>query len=119
MNHPARDVLAGAGGICRHVRRGRVRAQRIHARPFLEHHEGVGAERGVVRAQALGIDRGRVLDAAVFGVDRQLITDGTYTVAEQAGQVIGCGGWSRRKALLSWAASSALEFNMALNCDLI
>ena len=35
----------------------------------------------------------------VFGVDRQLITDGTYNVAEQAGQGIGCGGWSRRKAL--------------------
>ncbi len=35
----------------------------------------------------------------VFGVDRQLITDGTYFVVEHSGQVVGCGGWSRRRAV--------------------
>ena len=35
----------------------------------------------------------------VFGVDRQLITDGTYFVVEEAGRIAGCGGWSRRKAV--------------------
>src|ERR1700677_1328376 len=35
----------------------------------------------------------------VFGVDRQLISDGTYFVAEQSGQVVGCGGWSKRRAV--------------------
>lgn len=42
------------------------------------------------------------MDAAlgpVFGVDRQLIRDGTYFVAEQDGAVVGCGGWSRRRSL--------------------
>ena len=35
----------------------------------------------------------------VFGVDRQLIADGTYFVAEHEGQIIGGGGWSKRKAV--------------------
>jgi GNAT superfamily N-acetyltransferase len=35
----------------------------------------------------------------VFGVDRQLISDGTYFAAEHSGGAIGCGGWSRRRAV--------------------
>ncbi|HZC44684.1 MAG TPA: GNAT family N-acetyltransferase [Acidobacteriaceae bacterium] len=34
-----------------------------------------------------------------FTVDTQLIEDGTYFVVEQDGELIGCGGWSRRKTL--------------------
>jgi GNAT superfamily N-acetyltransferase len=35
----------------------------------------------------------------VFGVDSQLIADGTYFVVEADGVMAGCGGWSRRKTL--------------------
>ena len=36
----------------------------------------------------------------IFGVDTQLISDRTYYVAEAAGQMVGCGGWSKRKTML-------------------
>lgn len=36
----------------------------------------------------------------VFGVDTQLIADGTYYAAEAVGGALaGCGGWSRRRTL--------------------
>jgi GNAT superfamily N-acetyltransferase len=41
------------------------------------------------------------IDAAlgpVFGVDRQLIRDGTYFLAERDGVIAGCGGWSKRSS---------------------
>ena len=40
---------------------------------------------------------------SVYGVDTQLITDGTYLVAEEASRadpvIVACGGWSKRKTL--------------------
>src|SRR3977135_949008 len=35
----------------------------------------------------------------VFGVDTQLILDGTYFIAEVEKQIAGSGGWSMRKTL--------------------
>jgi GNAT superfamily N-acetyltransferase len=37
--------------------------------------------------------------ASIFGVDTDLIHDGTYFVADLDGMLIGCGGWSRRSKL--------------------
>lgn len=49
-----------------------------------------------------------------FGVDTQLIQDGTYFVVESEGQIIGGGGWSRRNTLFgsdSHAEHSAIELD--------
>lgn len=35
----------------------------------------------------------------VFGVDCQLIRDGTYFVVEHDAKIVGCGGWSKRRSL--------------------
>jgi len=35
----------------------------------------------------------------IFGIDSQLITDGTYYVSEKENIKVGCGGWSKRNTL--------------------
>ena len=37
--------------------------------------------------------------AYAFGVDPQLIEDGTYFTAEMDGRLAGCGGWSKRRKI--------------------
>lgn len=55
-----------------------------------------------VRGLARGIYDDRQIELSirtVFGVDRELIEDGTYFVAEAIGKIVACGGWSKRKTL--------------------
>lgn len=54
------------------------------------------------RALSAGYYTPRQIDAAirhVFGVDSRLIEDGTYLAAIEDGEIVGCGGWSRRRTL--------------------
>jgi GNAT superfamily N-acetyltransferase len=69
--------------------------------------EDVPVLRGVIDASVRGLQTEDYTPAqiegalqTVFGVDSQLIADGTYIVAEAGSNVIaGCGGWSKRKTL--------------------
>ena len=70
-----------------------------------EHHD-VNSLRQLIATSARALSAGyyspRQIETAitsVFGVDRQLIDDGTYFVAEIDGALVGCGGWSKRKTL--------------------
>lgn len=50
--------------------------------------------------------------ASVYGVDTQLIADGTYFVVETGGaqpETVGCGGWSKRKTLYGGDQYAARE----------
>jgi GNAT superfamily N-acetyltransferase len=60
----------------------------------------------LIAESARGLSRGDYTEAqveaavaSVFGVDTDLIHDGTYYVAESDGEAVGCGGWSKRRTL--------------------
>jgi N-acetylglutamate synthase-like GNAT family acetyltransferase len=68
--------------------------------------EDIPALQKLIPESARGLSQGyytpQQIESAIkyiFGVDTQLIADKTYYVAEAEGQVVGCGGWSKRKTL--------------------
>jgi GNAT superfamily N-acetyltransferase len=68
--------------------------------------DDIGAIQNLIALSARELSRGyysnRQIEGAiahVFGVDRTLISDHTYFVAERDGAICGCGGWSKRRTL--------------------
>jgi N-acetylglutamate synthase-like GNAT family acetyltransferase len=67
----------------------------------------------LIAQSAWGLSRADYSDAQIeaalqsaWGVDTQLIRDGTYFVAECGGKVIACGGWSWRGTLFGGDAQA-------------
>jgi len=55
-----------------------------------------------VRTLSIGYYSEQQIESAlinIFGVDTQHIADETYFVAVSGNQIVGCGGWSKRKTL--------------------
>jgi GNAT superfamily N-acetyltransferase len=44
-----------------------------------------------------------------FGLDSQLVADGTFFVVESAGRLVGCGGWSYRRTLFGGDARAGRD----------
>jgi len=68
--------------------------------------EDVPALQHLIERSARGLSSGFYTPAQaesaikyVFGVDSQLLIDGTYYLAETDNDIIACGGWSRRNTL--------------------
>jgi GNAT superfamily N-acetyltransferase len=68
--------------------------------------EDVPALQALIAESARGLSEGYYTRAEteaaikyVFGVDSQLIEDGTYYLVESKGTIAACGGWSRRSTL--------------------
>lgn len=51
----------------------------------------------------------------VFAVDSQLIRDETYFIVENTLEIIGCGGWSKRKTLYGGDQSKKAEEDQLLD----
>lgn len=83
--------------------------------------EEIPVLRELINASVRGLQAGDYspaqIEAAlktVYGVDTQLIADGTYLVAEvetptQGSAIAGCGGWSKRKTLYGGDQFAARE----------
>ncbi|MBD1364085.1 GNAT family N-acetyltransferase [Mucilaginibacter sp. ZT4R22] len=63
-----------------------------------------------------GLSKGYYTDAQIesaikyiFGVDTQLVKDGTYYLTEKDGVITGCGGWSKRNTLYGGDQHKAVE----------
>jgi len=55
-----------------------------------------------VRGLSEGYYSAKQVDSSIkyiFGVDTQLLADGTYYVIEANNTIVACGGWSKRKTL--------------------
>lgn len=76
----------------------------VHLRPA--RHDDIPRMEALIRRSGIELSRGfyspeqaQAVTRHVFGVDTQLVDDGTYFVIERDGELLACGGWSKRATL--------------------
>src|SRR5688500_12980766 len=69
-------------------------------------HDDVPVLNALIERSARALSRGfyspQQIESAVrhvFGVDSNLVADGTYFAVVHGAEIVGCGGWSRRRTL--------------------
>ena len=73
-----------------------------------------------VRGLSTGYNTPNQIESAIkyiFGVDTQLLIDGTYYVAEIDQAIVGCGGWSKRRTLFGGDQAQSVGGDELLNPD--
>src|SRR5580700_2081805 len=82
-------------------------------------HADIAALNALIARSARGLSaeeyRPQQIEGALrgaFGVDTQLLTDETYFVVEDAGQLVGCGGWSFRSTLFGGDARAGRDSSL-------
>src|SRR5271170_1259182 len=100
----------------------RMTAMKIHIRKAVA--ADVRRLREVIEASVRGLQAEDYSPAqiegalkSVYGVDSQLIADGTYLVAEvfdskNESEIVGCGGWSKSKTLYGGDQYAAREYSL-------
>jgi GNAT superfamily N-acetyltransferase len=94
----------------REVHMSSIRYEAGNVRIRVARHADVAEAQAVIAASARSLQLGDYtatqIESAirhVYGVDTQLVADGTYFVVEHAGEdagrIAGCGGWSKRRTL--------------------
>jgi GNAT superfamily N-acetyltransferase len=82
-----------------------VKVRKAVERDLVELRELIAASVRRLQAEDYSVEQRERALRTVFGVDSQLVADGTYLVAEivregnAAAVIAGCGGWSKRKTL--------------------
>jgi GNAT superfamily N-acetyltransferase len=78
--------------------------------------DDVPALEALIAASARAFGRADYTDAQIdaalgtaWGVDTELVRDGTYFVVEVDGAIVACGGWSRRRTLFGADAQPGRE----------
>jgi GNAT superfamily N-acetyltransferase len=100
------------------MREGQILTSKVHIRKACS--DDIPRLREVIEASVRGLQAGDYTPAqiegalqSVYGVDSQLITDGTYFVVEVQQEpstlIVACGGWSHRRTLYGGDQFAARE----------
>lgn len=83
------------------------------------HHEHVACLNDMIPASARALSSCFYTPAQIegaikeiFGIDTQLVEDGTYFIARHDTTIVGCGGWSRRRTLYGGDQMKGLQDNL-------